>query len=520
LTRIRRNDPRFALATIGASGWLLTFSQAPWGIWPLAFGALFIFFIASSRHPGSRTVVNWGFPLFCSAYAIGASRWAVAALDRHNGNSAFESNLYVGVLLFVAVLAGTLVWRALLRAFPNRDGAALIVLALGAFIAVDLLIALMFGGFTWHNLGYALMDSPLQDLLTVAGVHGGSLLILIVAGVVARAFVLYGKSLPTLFHFAGVVTVISICLVCIRIWDSVASNEPQNLKKLEVSVVSANVMTNEKWEPRNLNSIVEKYARLIERVPSSSQLVLLPETPFPLALQQIGGTRQMLESHTRDRDRTIFWGVIDRQGTPGRYRIFNAAAATRGGQTEVLYRKRTLAPLVESLPDWKVLSSLRKVQSEKFPPFTASVDQQRAFVVSGGVLGIASICFEDAFPSHFSAGPDAHVVLNFTNDAWFEGTSMPDQHLRIARTRALELGVPMIRASNSGRSAIIDSYGRALTVSPVGEASMLTYTMTTERRRTIYSLMGANVSAIFVLAVATILIAVFVGRRKPQEGQR
>ena len=180
-----------------------------------------------------------------------------------------------------------------------------------------------------------------------------------------------------------------------------------------------------------------------------------PETAVPVPAIAVRGYLADIGAAAQHKDQTVLAGILDwNQGT-----YYNAVLALGAGHGR--YYKRHLVPFAEYFPvPGFVMNWFGNVINMRFSDLDFGAEKQAPIIAAGVKLGL-SICFEDAFGYEIAkALPGAGILVNVTNDAWFRGTIADDQHLQIARMRSLEFGRPLLRAANTGISAIIDYDGR------------------------------------------------------------
>jgi len=148
----------------------------------------------------------------------------------------------------------------------------------------------------------------------------------------------------------------------------------------------------------------------------------------------------------------------------GTQKYYNSMVAL--GETTDFYHKRHLVPFGEFIPFKSVIGSVLDILQIPMSDFSSGEQEKPILTIANNKAGI-SICYEDAFGEEvIDALPEASLLVNVSNDAWFGDSLAPHQHLQIARMRALETGRPMLRATNTGISAIIDERGNITSTSP------------------------------------------------------
>lgn len=268
-----------------------------------------------------------------------------------------------------------------------------------------------------------------------------------------------------------------------------------------VRIVQANIDQGEKWRPENLDGVLDAYLRLtsgpgIERVDA----VIWPEGAIPSAANAYLGAdvvrRRRVAAALRP-GQTLLTGAFrlepDGMGGVRAYNTFLGLQRVEGPDLLLasVYDKHRLVPLGEFLPLRPLLEPIGFVSLVHAPAdFTAGPPP--APIRAGRLPRVQPlICYESLFPGFTSqAGGRPTWIVNVSNDAWFGKTSGPWQHLNIASYRAIEEGLPIIRATPTGVSAVIDARGRALSTLPVGAAQVIDASLPGEIGATLYARYG------------------------------
>lgn len=253
---------------------------------------------------------------------------------------------------------------------------------------------------------------------------------------------------------------------------------------------------------------LELYLGLTERH-WDSDLIVWPESAVPMFLDEARPFLDDLAGQARRHATDMLIGIVSEDPDTGRY--YNSVLAL--GRHRALYHKRHLVPFTEYLPLKGLLGGLVDLLDVPMSDFSAGPPGQAPLAVAGQRAAI-SICYEDAFGEEaIDALPAATLLVNVSNDAWFGGSVAPAQHLQIARMRAIETGRPMLRATNTGLTAVIGPDGRIVSRAPQFEATVLDAVVEPRRGATPYVLWGnwAVVSLESLLLVAVVVS----GRGRP-----
>ena len=301
----------------------------------------------------------------------------------------------------------------------------------------------LFYGFPWGYIGYTLTFHPLvMAPAAFAGVWGLSLLV-----------IWLGVSLTNLR--SGLRTG-AIVLACFML-SALVMPDFQPTKTVAATIINPNVPQGVKWSPEQRYDQIERLRTLTKQ--STTDLVIWPETALPVMLTDPESVLAGLRQETgKDIITGIVRGEVDSQD---RLLFFNAIFSSQQQTGTHGYDKNILVPFGEFMP----LSNLwpKGVRNLVQGGQTYQAGQQVNLLPLATAKALPLVCYEATFPSFILRhSPQADILLNLTNDAWFAGTTGPAQHFAMAKLRAVETGKPMIRVANRGHSAIITPTGKVL----------------------------------------------------------
>lgn len=441
------------------AGILAVGAFAPFDAWPLVFLALAILFnqwLADSPRAALRHGALFGLGFF----GVGAS-WVYVSIHDY-GHVPVLPSLLVAVL-FVAVLS---VFPALAgylarRYFPVDAHAGLLLVMPSAWLLTEWVRGWIFTGLPWLDLGASQVGSPFGAYLPVVGEYGVTWLVA-VGGALLLAL-LAGRRRGTsavllLALFAGAYAL-----------DRVEWTAPVGAP-VRVSLVQGNIDQDAKWLPENMQGTLERYIDLTTSQ-AQADLVVWPETAIPAFLHQVEDSLvPFLEELMQEQQATLLTGipVLERED----WEYFNSVLSL-GGERR-LYSKQHLVAFGEYVP----LRAYIGFMLDKLVPgngdFSRGAHDQALLQAAGQPVG-TSICFEAAFARVINrALPEAALLVNVSNDGWFGRSLAPFQHLQIAQVRARETGRPLLRATNTGISAIVDHRGQVTARSPQFEQAVVT----------------------------------------------
>ncbi len=443
-------SPRAAVVAALAAGALSVAGFAPLAAFPLPFLTLAGLLLLWRRAATPRGAFWIGFAFGAGLFGAGVS-WVYVSL--HDFGSMPAPLAAIGTLAFCAILA----------LYPAAAGWSLARLRLGplaaALLAFPALWTLfewlrgwIFTGVPWLAVGYSQMDSPLAGLAPIGGVYGVSFAVALCAGLLGVVISGSGKARIA----GGVALVFAFGLG--QLLKQIAWTSPQGAP-FQVALLQGNIPQDLKFRADRYAATLATYKRLIEA--SRAQLIVLPETAIPRFLDAVDPFYlQDIERAAAARRADLLIGVPIHD-PDGRY--FNSLISM-GASPRQRYDKSHLVPFGEFVP-WG-LSWMVRTLAVPLSDFSPGPENPRPLAL-GGQLVAPNICWEDAFGEDIIRQlPQATLLVNVSNVAWFGDSLAPAQHLQISRMRALEAGRMMLRATNTGVTAIIDPRGNVVASLP------------------------------------------------------
>ena len=394
---------------------------------------------------------------------FGLLYWTALVVRQFGGLSLPVASLVMALLcLAVALFPMLFAWT--LSVWLRHFGFRALLLAPFAWVTTEVMRAHMLMRFAWCLLGYSQADAPVFiQVASYTAVYGVSFLVVTPAS--ALAFAAHQRLGSARWKpLAGAFALVSAAaLFGMRALDEpIAGRDP-----VRVGIVQASIRQEEKWDSARLFMNLDRHIELTRRAAKDgARLVVWPESAVAFDWDQNPSVASELRALAHDLDIGLLFGNDDREPTAGAPRLFvGAKLLDPEGRLLLRYHKVRLVPFGEYVPLQPVLTlggrfAARLVQqvSDFTPGTTALVG--RIGTTSVGV----SICYEAIFPDYVRqfAANGAGVLVNITNDAWYGNTSAPFQHFAMARFRAVENGRYLVRAANTGISAVVDPRGRVL----------------------------------------------------------
>ena len=491
---------RMGLAALAGS--VAAFGLAPFDLWLLGWAGFAALFALIAGAPTARRAAWLGWA-GGTAYFAHALHWIVEPFfvdaARHGWMAPFALVLLAGGLALFWALAG---WAAARLVPVARPGLRLVALA-GFLVLAEVLRATILTGFPWAQPGHILIGAPFLAVSALVGPHGLTALVLGVAAGAAHA--LRQRPLMSPVWAAGV-------LLAALVAGSFPPAPVAEANAPVVRLVQPNAPQHLKWRDDMIPVFFQRGLDLTAAAPlgdgPAPDLVVWPETALPVLLERSDNARDAI-AVAAGQARVLIGG----QRFEG-FRARNTSALLApGGAIAQVYDKHHLVPFGEYMPGGAAaealgLTGMAEVLSGGYSPGPGP-----ALLEIGGGLGRAfpMICYEAIFPGYIRQVDRPDWIVHLTNDAWFGSFSGPYQHLAIARLRAAEQGLPVLRAANTGISAVIDARGRVVAALSLDEAGFLDAPLPPALAPTVYARTGDWPAILLVLFATT--MAVLAGRR-------
>ncbi|WP_380878945.1 apolipoprotein N-acyltransferase [Sphingomonas sp. DBB INV C78] len=508
--------PRFRWLIALALGSLSAAGFAPLDLWPVTLLAVAGWLWLVRDAPGLRGALASGWWFGLGHFVFGLN-WIATAFHYQDAMPAWLGWVAVVLLsLYLAIypaMAAGLAWR-----WGRGALMPFVLIFAAAWIVTEWLRATMFTGFAWNPLGVVWVPVPgVPILATVIGTYGLSGVAILAAGLLLALPRLcdlkFGR--PRGGTIAALFVAIPLLAPLIGQMLIPRAPEPGAAKRPPIRIVQPNIGQQDKWrdgfEDRNFALL----ASLSGKPGAEPRLLLWPEAAVPEYLEEDRRQDRLARARIArllgPRDVVLTGGTAIEWGKDGyaagaRNSLF-AMDAT--GRILARYDKSHLVPYGEYLPMRPILSAIgvsRLVPGDL--DFWAGPGPKSYDLPGFGSVGV-QICYEIIFSGHVvdpAKRPD--FIFNPSNDAWF-GPSGPPQHLAQARLRAIEEGLPIIRATPTGISAVIDAHGHVLKSLPWRTAGAIDARLPVARAPTLFARFGNILPMLFALA----LIAVAIARR-------
>jgi len=426
-------------------GGLLMLSFAPFG-WFLLAPLLLLPLLYGFLRSAPRRAAGLGF-WFGAGLFLAGTYWLYISIHVFGqAPLAIAIFLMLGLVVIMGLYCALTGW--LIARLCAGSAMRLLVVAPAAWVGIEWLRGWFLSGFPWMSLGYGQIDSPLAGFAPLLGVYGVSLLVVLTASLLLAAG-LRGKRAYLLVALAALPWAVGQAARGAQ-WTAAAG------PPVTVTLVQGGISQDRKWEPDQFRPTLEFYRDSLARH-AASRLVVWPEVAIPALLDRVEGYVEVLEDDIGRTGQSVLFGILERD-LDGE-KVYNSAVLL-DGVTRQVYRKRHLVPFGEFFPVPEFVREWMRLMSLPHSDISAGDAEQALLRTPGGQRLAVAICYEDAYAAEqLYALPEATMLINISNDAWFGDSIAPHQHLEIARMRALEVGRPVVRATNTGISTFIDADG-------------------------------------------------------------
>ncbi|MDB5552224.1 MAG: Apolipoprotein N-acyltransferase [Rhizobium sp.] len=458
---------RFTIAIL--AGAFSTLAQPPFGIFIVNFISfpILLWLIDGAAGDPDRGFIARRLPSFMVGWAFGLGYfvaglwWTGNALLVEADEFAWALPLailglpaYLALFYGLATLLARLVWT---------DGFARLLALAAAFGLAEWLRAFVLTGFPWNSVGYSMMPFPLMmQSVAVTGTYAMNILAVLVFAAPALIVTGPGRWPSTVLALGLLALHFGFGAYRLSAADAIVVKDPRMIRIVQPMIDQA-----AKIDDGERGRIFEEHIRLTTAPPKDGtkrpDYVIWPETSVPFILTQNPDALVRM-ADALDDGQILIAGAVrtesDGKASPTRY--YNSAYMIDSqGQIIAATDKVHLVPFGEYLPFESFWNSIGLNAIAAFPGGYSAAPRHQILTAPDGTRLLPLICYEVIFPDEGAdEAKDADAIVNLTNDGWFGHTPGPWQHFHQARIRAVESGLPVIRNSNSGISAIIDGYGR------------------------------------------------------------
>lgn len=512
---VRVNPPRsrdYLAAVLGGVLFAASFPPSPlaWLAW---FALVPHLRLLEDRQWRAALALGW---VWGMAHFVALIYWVVIAVGHYGKMSVLTSLLPMGLLAgYLAIYPAMF---SLLVALLGKSKLAPLYVPC-SWVALEYARAKLLTGFPWCLAGYSQYAHPLLiQVASLCGVYGVSFLIILVNWYLHELFI--SSDTP----FAPRVILLSLfTFLCIgsTLWygyqrtHGKAEANSQPATPMRIAIVQPSIDQSVKWDPHFQERTMKLYNALTRSASRSNpDLVIWPETATPFFFQANKPMAKKIYELSQELECPILFGSPAYEESAEGIRYFNRAyLLLPDGGAPQYYDKVHLVPFGEYVPLGRLLSFVGKLVpgAGSFSPGST----KKTLTLCKIKLGVL-ICFEAIFPelSREEKSQGASLFVNLTNDAWFGTSSAPYQHLAMSAFRAVENGVPLVRAANTGFSAIIDKYGKIRQKTPLFRQKVLIgqIKVASNPKDTFYTIHGDLFAQVAIL-ICCLGLVVFVAHK-------
>lgn len=482
------------------AGVVLTLAFAPFHIFPLAIispALLLALWLNTSAKKAFWRGWLYGVGLFGSGVY-----WVFTSVHTFGNTSALFALIITSAMIAILALFPGLTGYLLNRYFPSTSSSKIICAFPAIWVLLEWARSWFFSGFPWLTLGYSQIVSPLKGYAPIFSVYGVSLAVVLSSAFLVNTL----RKLRQSHYQQAYINLFSLALVWIIGGGlSLATWTQLTGKHVKVSLVQGNIAQELKWSPNQVQPTLDRYVELTKSH-WDSQIIIWPESAIPLPIHNAIDFLRNMAYEAKAHQATFITGVPMK--APDRDGYFNAVIALGNGQG--LYTKHRLVPFGEFIPMRETLGHLFDLLQVPMSDFIPGTDTPKP-IIANDIKIATFICYEIAYPEQvLSRDGDIDMILTVSNDAWFGHSIAQAQHVEMAQMRALEMGRPVLFASNDGITAIINAQGKIQSVAPQYQSFVLTDEVETVKGKTPWQYLAMEP----ILAILILLIIFAVVRQK------
>ncbi|WP_443631249.1 apolipoprotein N-acyltransferase [Candidatus Njordibacter sp. Uisw_056] len=474
------------LAASIIAGAMAPLALAPLNLWPLAPLSVVLFWYTLNHSNHTKNAMVNGLAYGLGYFGVGVSWVFVSMVDHGDTHWLLATVLTVlfcfGLALLYGVFAGLFYRLKHHHQYPS-------LLFIGLWVSLDLLRAWLLTGFPWLYLGYAGLDTFVAGYAPILGVHGITLLLLF------SGLLILGVQVKLHLRLA---LLAGLWLIGYGL-STISWTQPSQKAPLKVTILQADVKLKDKWSPQTLTPTLGYYFKQ-SYLHLGSDLIVWPETAIATYWDYIAPAFEPLSTLAKEKNTQIISGTVIRETPKAGANYYNGLVAF--GAEDGQYYKQRLVPFGEYVPLESWLRGAINFFDLPMSAFKLPLKEQGLLTQNIAIAG--NICYEIAYPQLVAQqAAQAQMILTVSNDTWFEHSLAPWQHLQMAQMRALENRKPVVRATNSGVSALIDASGEITHIAPVYQQAQLTGLVALMEGKTPYNT-GLN-WPVWLLSVGLIL---------------
>ncbi|MCX7965705.1 MAG: apolipoprotein N-acyltransferase [Syntrophorhabdaceae bacterium] len=485
----------------------MVLSHSPISLFPVSFVSLVPLLVSLRKEDPSHNF-KIGLISGITAY-LGIIYWVTVAMNRYGGLDIFTSiTVMLLLVLYMALYVGIFSW--VITFFEMKYSFPIILSAPFVWVILEYIRGFFLSGFPWALLAYSQHNFlPFIQIISITGVYFISFLIVAVNCIFFHIWT--KKKVPVIY------TLIVAALITTSIIYGVTrlNSDNKGIERKSVAIIQGNIRQDIKWDEAFKAKTVDKYIKMTTEHARGSDIVIWPETSMPFAFNTAKKIQEVLKSLAISINSFLLFGTVHMEDGD---KFYNSAyLIDRQGNISGFYNKVHLVPFGEYTPLKKYIPFLEKITAAggNFTPGKSHTPIKSPI----GNIGVL-ICYEGIFPeiSVDTVRNGAQLIVNLTNDAWYDRTSAPFQHLIFYIFRAIETERYVLRAANTGISAIIDTRGRIYLKTNIFEDDILKGDFYLYKNRTFYVKYGdwfilISFICFFILLVVFLMVYLIKQKR-------
>tara|TARA_Y100000768_G_scaffold22821_1_gene15542 strand:- start:5590 stop:6861 length:1272 start_codon:yes stop_codon:yes gene_type:complete len=363
------------------------------------------------------------------------------------------------------------------------------------FLLVELIKSWIFGGFPWLLVGYSQSETIFNYIYPIFGSYAVTYFVILISAILIKSFLYKSKE--------GISFIIIFILLYYLFPPYLSDVDYDGKKTISFTIYQPNIYPQESYNVDEYENIRNKYLNFLNKK-NDSDIVIFPETIVPYELQKNDPLYRKITEFT-SKEKILITGLFTIDGN----KVFNSMVFF-SDQVQI-YNKRKLVPFGEYTPWYNTFIKLAESLDIPLSNIAHGFDNQKDINFKD-IKIVPIICFESTFSNLINSNMPEEVIINVSNDSWFGKSLAPYQHLQISQIRALEFNRSLLRATNTGISAVINNNGQVIDHIPNDVEGIISGKISINKERSIYSQYGDM--SILMLLFLTLLVNGLVRLKK------
>lgn len=470
------------------AGVIFPLGFAPFNIWPLVILSL-SWLLYLLRNEETKRAFFLGFIYGIGMWGLGVS-WVYVSIHYH-GNIGIIYSLLItfAFIVFLSLYIGLITFLFQYLKTTNKTLNYLVFFPV-IWVSIELLRSYFLTGFPWLIIGTSLAGTSFGGWIPVLGSYGGSVFVLMMSGCLS---LIYEKSIKN-----NVYPVYIIIIILISSFSLNKINWTSEIGKINASIYQPNLTLQKKWSTQGILLTTNLIQTAVENA-QNNEFIFFPETALILERQEIEPWISIIETKAKEKNISLITGIIARDfKEEALIERFNRVQGF--GSIKGKYDKHQLVPFGEYIPLRSITGKILDIMDLNLVNTLPGKDFTK--LISKKVIISPSICYEVAFNDLVrKTAKSSNLLVTISNDTWFGESFGPAQHLEIAQTRALEHQKSLIRATNSGISAIISKNGEIIKKQGLFESKTLKGKVKLYEGSTLFSITGNYLLVVYIMIV-------------------